>query len=124
SACSVALRRQPKPIMIGASSAGLRDASALRKVALSQNSGELRTFVRALYHLNAADPAALAEGFELAQWAMQNYAAEALSSMSARFAKGNAELPKLVREQQDLLAARDAAYRELDEAAGKADTQM
>ena len=48
-------------------------------------------------------------------------AADALSAMSARFAKGDHQLTQLVREQQDLLSNREAAYRSLDAAAGKAD---
>ena len=70
-----------------------------------------------------AMPQTVAEGFELAQWALQNDAADALSAMAARFAKGGQELGKLVREQQDLLGAREAAYRSLDAAAGKADAK-
>ena len=60
---------------------------------------------------------------KLAQWALQNDAADALSAMALRFAKGGQELAKLVREQQDLLGAREAAYRSLDAAAGKADAK-
>ncbi len=63
----------------------------------------------------------LGEGFDLAQWALQNAAADALTAMSARFAKGDARLARIVRETQDLTAAREAAYRRLDAAAGKAD---
>ena len=70
-----------------------------------------------------SDTANRAEGFELAQWALQNDAADALSAMALRFAKGGQELAILVREQQDLLGAREAAYRSLDVAAGKADAK-
>ncbi len=68
-----------------------------------------------------AMPRTVNEGFELAQWALQNDAADALSAMAARFAKGGQEPGKLVREEQDLLSAREGAYRSLDAAAGKAD---
>ena len=50
-----------------------------------------------------------------------NKAADALSSMAARFAKGGYGLGNLVRLQQDLLAARQAAYASLDVAASKGD---
>jgi hypothetical protein len=90
------------------------------KAVLAQNTGNLRAYAQALYHAGASDAAHRAEGFEAAQWALQSEAADALSAMSARFAKGG-QLSKLVREQQDLLGAREAAYRSLDTAAGKAD---
>ena len=79
--------------------------------------------MRALYRAGAGDAASRAEGFEVAQWALQNDAADALSAMAARFAKGGEQLGKLVREQQDLLRAREATYRSLDAAAGKADAR-
>jgi CHAT domain-containing protein len=51
-----------------------------------------------------------AEGFEIAQWAQHSHAAAALSQMAARFAKGEGELARLVRERQDLVGR----YRILD----------
>jgi len=79
--------------------------------------------VRALYHSETSKSANLTESFEAAQWALQSDAADALSAMAARFAKGGQKLARLVREQQDLLSAREAAYRSLDAAAGKADAK-
>ena len=93
------------------------------KGGVAQYTGELRGYARALFREKAEDPARLAEGFEIAQWALQNEAADALTSMSARFAKGDAALAKLVRDQQDLSHAREAAYRALDQAAGQADAK-
>ena len=90
---------------------------------LAQNTGGLRAYARALYRAGASDTANLGEGFEAAQWALQNDAADALSAMAARFAKGGEELGKLVREEQDLLGSSEAAYRSLDAAAGKADAK-
>jgi tetratricopeptide (TPR) repeat protein len=51
-----------------------------------------------------------AEGFEIAQWAQHSQAAAALSQMAARFAKGEGDLARLVRERQDLVGR----YRILD----------
>ena len=107
--------------MIGASGSKKPEHGAPGKAVLVQNTGGLRSYARALYHAAASDVANRTEGFELIQWALQNEAADALSAMSARFAKGDHQLTQLVREQQDLLSNREAAYRSLDAAAGKAD---
>jgi CHAT domain-containing protein len=120
---AVALYARAKPIMIAAKSSREYERSTLEKAVLARNTGNLRAYTRALYRANAADLANLGEGFELAQWALQNSAADALSSMAARFAKGDAKLAKLVRQQQNLTAEREAAYRSLDAAAGKADAE-
>ena len=111
--------RKAKPIITG----GDLERGGLRKAVLAQNIGTLRAYARALYRAGANDGANRAEGFEAAQWALQNEAADAFSAMTARFAKGGEELGKLVREQQDFLEAREAAYRSLDAAAGKADAK-
>ena len=109
--------------MTGAHAGSEPERGGLGKAVLAQNTGGLRAYARALYRAGASDAANLGEGFELAQWALQNDAADALSAMAARFAKGGEELGKLVREEQDLLGAREAAYRSLDAAAGKADAK-
>ncbi len=109
--------------MTGAHAASELERGGLRKAFLAQNTGGFRGYARALYHVGASNAANRAEGFELAQWALQNEAADALSSMAARFARGGRALATLVREQQDLLSAREAAYRSLDAAAGKADAK-
>jgi CHAT domain-containing protein/tetratricopeptide (TPR) repeat protein len=46
-------------------------------------------------------PEAVAEAFEVAQWANQSAAAAALSAMAARFGSGSGALPQIAREQQD-----------------------
>ena len=121
---AVAFHKKAKPIMIGVPGGSEPERGGLGKAVLAQNAGNLRGYARALYRAGASDAANLSEGFELAQWALQNDAADALSAMAARFAKGGLELGKLVREQQDLLGSREAAYRSLDAAAGKADAQV
>jgi len=118
---SIALRARAKTILIGGYRASELARATLINASLTQNTGDLRAHARAIYHANAKDAAMRAEGFELAQWALQNSTADALSSMAARFAKGDRELGKLSREHQDLLSARDESYRKLDGAAGKAD---
>ena len=120
---AVALHRKAKPIIIGVHGGSETERGRLRKAVLAQNAGGLRAYARALYRAGASDAANRSESFELAQWALQNDAADALSAMAARFAKGGQELGKLVREQQDLLSAREAAYRGLDVAMGKADAK-
>ncbi len=120
---AIALRKRAKPVMTGAHPGSEPGRGDLEKALLAQNTGGLRAYARALYRVDASDAANRAEGFELAQWALQSDAADALSAMAARFAKGGEELGKLVREQQDLLASREAAYRSLDAAAGKADAK-
>ena len=112
-----------KPILIGAHGASERMPGDLRKAILGQHTADLRAYARALYHADAKNTANLAQSFELAQWALQNSAADALTSMAARFAKGDQELATLVREQQDLLSARQGAFRNLDVAAGRADAR-
>ncbi len=117
---AVALFYRAEPIMVGAHGASQFERG-FRKA--TQNTGGLRAFARALFRADASSVANLAEGFKVAQWALQNSAADALSSMSARFAKGDRQLAKLMREQQDLLSVRESAYRRLDAAAGKADAK-
>ena len=120
---AVALFRKAKPIMTAAHVGSDAERERTRKAVLAQNTGGLRAYARALYRAGAGDTANREEGFEVAQWALQNDAADALSAMAARFAKGGQELGKLVREQQDLLGTREAAYGSLDAAAGKADAK-
>ena len=117
---AAALYRKAKPIMIGTHASNDTARDGLAKVLLAKNVVNLRAYVRALYHAEAGDGANRAEGYEAAQWALQNDAADALSAMAARFASGDQKLAKLLREQQDLAGMRKAAYRSLYEAAGKA----
>ncbi len=97
--------------------------TAVGGAVLKRNTENLRGYVRALYHENATDPANRVKGFEAAQWALQSQAADALVLMSARFSKGDQQLSKIVREQQDLWGARENAYRTLDLAIGGADAK-
>ena len=78
--------------MTGAHAGSEPERGGLGKAVLAQNTGNLRAYARALYRAGAGDAANRAEGFELAQWALQNDAADALSAMALRFAKGGQEL--------------------------------
>jgi tetratricopeptide (TPR) repeat protein/CHAT domain-containing protein len=72
--------------------------------------------VKALSRLSSeegTDTRLPSEMFETAQWAQSSEAAESLSQMAARGAKGDPKLPALVRERQDLVAEwqkRDAVH--------------
>jgi tetratricopeptide (TPR) repeat protein len=99
------------------------NASDAQKAALNKFRGSLRGYARALYHTAPHDPPTRSKSFELAEQSLQNSAAEALSSMAARFAKGNRQLAEVVREQQDLFIARESNYRNLDLAIGRTDSK-
>ena len=88
---------------------------------LASNSGFFRLHARAIYHAGAESDALREEGFELAQWALQTRAAEALSQMSARSAKGIGPLAQLVRERQDAVARRETEDQHLLAALGRGD---
>src|SRR5262249_47949660 len=90
------LHRRATPIMTAAHSrkeGGHR--MHLAKAALPANTGGLRASARAVFRADPDNPYARAEGFELAQWALQTGAADALSQMSVRFAKGAGPLAVL-----------------------------
>jgi CHAT domain-containing protein len=118
---AAALCLRAKPIITGAGASRRAESDAPTKARLAQNTDSLRGCARILYHADGA--ANLGEGFALAQWALQNAAADALTFMSARFAKGDSWLARLVREVQDLADAREAALRQLNAAVGKADAK-
>ncbi len=118
---AIALHSRAKPIMTSFYDTAGVEPGAPGWAFTAQNTRAFRAHVRALFRAGAGDSASLTEGFELAQWALQNEAAQALSAMAARFAKSGAGLGKLLRDEQDLIKARERAYRALDAAAGAAD---
>src|SRR5262249_51309442 len=136
---AAALHSRAKPIMIGrhngvasdrdslinaidrGNGVEATDRTGLIKTMLMQNAGPFRHYARALYYANPQSTHALAEGFELAQWALQTDAGEALAQMSTRFAKGEGPLVDLVREQQNLVARRRSEDKRLLAAVGRAD---
>lgn len=122
-AAAIPLHKRAMSIMIGRQESHESERDGRQKAELAQNTGGLRAYARALHRADAANAAGREAGFEAAQWALQNAAADALTSMAARFAKGDSRLATLVRERQDLLAGRGSAYRRLDQAAGKADAK-
>ena len=88
---------------------------------LRENTDPLRLHALALSQADAANPGARAAAFEVAQWALQSEAAEALAQMSARLAKGEGPLVALVRKRQDLVARRQSEDKRLLAAVGQAD---
>lgn len=118
---AAALCTRAKPAMTSTRAPLETESRALIKAVLAQNNTELRNCARAQYHVGRM--ANLSEGFALAQWAMQNTAADALNAMSLRFSKGDAQLAQIVRAEQDFLSARTAAYRRLDASVGRADAK-
>src|SRR5262249_10779683 len=113
------LHRRAIPIMIGAHG---QDASVV-KAALVRSTWSLRAAARAVRRTGGGSAGAREEGFELAQWALQTGAADALAQMSVRFAKGAGPLAAIVRERQDLIARRQAEDKHLLAAIGKADAK-
>jgi tetratricopeptide (TPR) repeat protein len=113
------LHLSAKPAMTG----GAYKEGALAKVALAHNIGGLRAAARAVQRAGGGSAEAREEGFELAQWALQTGAADALAQMSVRFARGGGALAAAVRERQDLVARRQGEDRRLLAAVGKADAQ-
>jgi CHAT domain-containing protein len=117
------LHRRAKPIKTAAGNR-VEDADGrLTRVSLTANSLALRGSAQAIYRAGPETPAAREEAFELAQWALQTGAADALLQMSIRFAKGTGPLANLVRERQNLVARHQAETRRLDVATGRADAK-
>jgi CHAT domain-containing protein/tetratricopeptide (TPR) repeat protein len=121
-AASIPLHQRALSIITNLRAGGSQQPTPQRAL-LVQNRMAARDYARALYHLDPASEKGMEAAFEAAQWALQNAAAGALSAMSARLAKGNTVLAKVVREQQDLLAARDQTSRALDAALANTHTR-
>ena len=99
------------------------DRSGLAKAVVRANTGALRAAARAVHRAAPSSAKAREESFELAQGALQTAAADALSQMSVRFAKGAGPLAQVVRERQNLLTQRQSEDRLLLAAVGKADAK-
>jgi len=120
-AAAAALGRRAKPILIGRGRTDSDDRYGLGKAFLANNSWDLRAHARALYRASAESNTSRQEGFELAQWALQTSAAQALSQMSARLGKGAGPLAQLVRQRQDFVARREVEDKHLLAAVGRGD---
>jgi CHAT domain-containing protein/tetratricopeptide (TPR) repeat protein len=112
---AAALHRRAKPIMIAARSreVGIDRTGVVNAIAAS-NTWNLRAGARAVFRAGANDSAARDEGFEIAQWALQTGAGDALFQMSVRFARGTQPLAQLVRSRQDLVSLRREAVERRD----------
>jgi CHAT domain-containing protein/tetratricopeptide (TPR) repeat protein len=122
---SLGLFREARPALIRRP--GLGEASDRTKLSMSmllQNADPLRAYARALHRVGPQDAAMRAESFEMAQWALQTQAAEALAQMSARFGKSGGPMVELVRERQNVLLQRQAQDKRLLAAAGEADLSL
>jgi hypothetical protein len=105
---SVIIRRARRGTFIGDTLTGKRRSET------QQLSWQFGGLVKAAFRLASErhDDSPLRDMFQTAQWAQSSEAAESLSQMAARGAKGDARLAALVRERQDLVAEwqkRDAA---------------
>jgi tetratricopeptide (TPR) repeat protein/CHAT domain-containing protein len=119
---AVAQLSRARPILTrNPSATSANDRTDLAMAMLRQNADSLRAHARALYRLGPQDAALRDESFEIAQWALQTQAAEALSQMSARFGASGGPMVNLVRERQNLLARRQAQDRRLLASVGGAD---
>ena len=116
---AAALGRRAKPILVGRGGADSDDRNSLGKALLASNTWALRAHARAIYRASAESDDSREEGFELAQWALQTSAAQALSQMSARLVKGAGPLAQLVRQRQDFVARREAEDKHLLAAVGR-----
>jgi tetratricopeptide (TPR) repeat protein len=83
---------------------------------VERSSHQFRSLAKAIYRLPLGHPSKdsvrVREGFLAAQWAIASKAAQALTQMAARGARGDPMLAVVVRERQDLIAEwhrRDAA---------------
>jgi tetratricopeptide (TPR) repeat protein len=113
---AIAVYERAKPVMVGRHYESSSDRAGLAREVVIRNTYNLLTFARAVYRAGAAAAAARERGFELAQWAQQSSAADALSKMAPRISKGSDPLANLVRERQDLIAQRQHELRRRHEA--------
>jgi len=105
-------------IKLGETFVGREDSS---KRYVLQGSNYFRFHVQLASRATGDSAALLSESFNVAQWALQSEASDAVTQMSVRFAAGEGGLAKAVRERQDLLNQRQAADVQLLTAIGGAD---
>ena len=115
------LGRRAKPILTARRGGERADRIGLDRAALGGNTWALRAHARAALRGHAAG--AGWEAFELAQWALQTEAADALSQMAARFAKGTGPLARVVHEHQNLIGLRQREDKRLLATFGAADAK-
>jgi tetratricopeptide (TPR) repeat protein len=123
---AVALHRRASKIVLRGGT-DVFDRAGVTKAVRAKYDRNFALYARALSHALDTDHgdidrfATTNEAFEMAQWALHTAAAEALTQMSARFAKGDGPLAILAREHQDLLAKRRIAVSQLDAADRRGD---
>ena len=83
------------------------ELSSKKKSEAQQSDWQFRSLVRVVYRLapegQTPDAASSAEMFRTAQWALSSEAAQSMSLMAVRGAKGDAGLAAVLRERQDLV---------------------
>lgn len=104
--------RLAKPLMTDLDRFRAEGSAEFSRANLRRNQLDLRAAARAKYRADKSE-AAMAEGFELAQWAMQMSAADAIAQMAARFNKGTGLLSTLVRDKQDREARQANEHKRL-----------
>lgn len=97
-----------------------------------QGGSPFRRLVQAAYGAGASDPALMNEAYVAAQRALETEAALALSQLAVRYASGNSDLARLLRERQDLTQEAEQRDRRLimavalprDQRNGQAEQQL
>lgn len=100
---ALAYQRRATAIRIKRGETG-RDKAEAGGRELVQGTNYFRVHVFVADRAGGDRSALLQETFEMAQWALQTRAADALAQMSARFAAGTGGLAGAVRERQDLIS--------------------
>jgi tetratricopeptide (TPR) repeat protein/CHAT domain-containing protein len=101
SSTGVIIRRAQRGTLIGEALTGKTKSEAI------QRSSQFWGLVKVVHRLASKEldqASSLRETFQTAQWAQSSEAAQSLSEMAARAAKGDPKLAALVRERQDLVA--------------------
>ena len=88
-----------------------------------QAGSSFRRLAQAAYSSDPSDPSLMNEGFVAAQRALETEASIALSQLGARYASGQGELPRLLRERQDLIGERKEHDKRLIDSAAKPPSQ-
>jgi CHAT domain-containing protein len=84
-----------------------------RKSEIGRATKYFRAYVAIMYRKNGGQQSDVERTYQMAQWALQSDAADALTAMAARFSVGSGALARLVREEQDLSTLREAADHSL-----------
>ncbi len=118
---AVAYQRRATAVRIKLGELALGDDDRSKREVL-QGSHYFRFHVLLANRASGDPTALLSESFNVAQWALQSEASDAIAQMSVRFASAGGGLGNVVRERQDLLNQHQAIEGRLLTATAKADT--